>query len=130
VTNYLWGTNWPPPNNVANLAGSERAKERNPDRVGRYIREYRDFSPYTASPAPFSTNAAWFKANAAGFHHLIGNVWEMCKEGTNNIVGLGASWRTGEPEKSRYDYMNKAPGLGELDLGFRCALELGEENAQ
>jgi serine/threonine protein kinase/formylglycine-generating enzyme required for sulfatase activity len=115
---YPWGTGFPPPNNVANYAGSE-SREGAPE-TWMVIAGFYDAFPRTA---PVSA----FNANANGLHCLGGNVWEWCTDKfentTNWRVLRGGSWATSRPEELLSSYRRGHEPLFRCDdVGFRCVI--------
>jgi len=115
---YPWGTGFPPPNNVANYAGSE-SREGAPE-TWTVITGYYDAFPRTS---PVSA----FNANANGLHCLGGNVWEWCidkfEDTMNWRVLRGGSWATSRPEELLSSYRRGHEPLFRCDdVGFRCVI--------
>lgn len=77
---YPWGTKWPPPNGVANLA--DRSIQGGGAKIAGYLDGF-------AVTAPVGS----FEANALGIHDLAGNVWEWIGEpyggGSRNFKTYG-----------------------------------------
>ncbi len=115
---YPWGSEWPPPENVGNLSGTES--------IGVGIVE--GYSDAYVLSAPVGV----FAANALGIYDLAGNVSEWCLDADqyhpNYRVIRGDSWdgdyydadvalqssnRSGAEKGKRFE-----------GLGFRCVLEL------
>ena len=115
---YPWGTGFPPPNNLANYAGSE-SREGAPE-TWTVIAGFYDAFPRTA---PVSA----FNANANGLHCLGGNVWEWCidkfEDTMNWRVLRGGSWATSRPEELLSSYRRGHEPLFRCDdVGFRCVI--------
>jgi len=115
---YPWGTGFPPPNNVANYAGSE-SREGAPE-TWMVIAGFYDAFPRTA---PVSA----FNRNANGLCCLGGNVWEWCMdkfESTMNWRVLrGGSWATSRSEELLSSYRRGHEPLFRCDdVGFRCVI--------
>lgn len=115
---YPWGTGFPPPNNVANYAGSE-SREGAPE-TWMVIAGFYDAFPRTA---PVSA----FQPNANGLHCLGGNVWEWCMDKFGNTVNWrvlrGGSWATSRSEELLSSYRRGHEPLFRCDdVGFRCVI--------
>jgi serine/threonine protein kinase/formylglycine-generating enzyme required for sulfatase activity len=115
---YPWGTEFPPPNNVANYAGSE-SREGAPE-TWMVIAGFYDAFPRTA---PVSA----FNANANGLYCLGGNVWEWCMDKFENTMNWrtlrGGSWATSRPEELLSSYRRGHEPLFRCDdVGFRCVV--------
>jgi serine/threonine protein kinase len=115
---YPWGSSFPPPNDVANYAGSESRVD-TPE-TWNVIPGFHDAFPRTA---PVSA----FKANARGLRSIGGNVWEWCMDKFQNTMDWrtlrGGSWATSRAEEMLSSYRR---GYGPLfrrdDIGFRCVI--------
>ncbi len=115
---YPWGETFPPPNDVANYAGSESRVD-TPESWS-VIPGFHDSFPRTAPVAAF-------KANAHGLYSVGGNVWEWCMDKFENTMNWrtlrGGSWATSRAEELLSSYRR---GYGPLfrcdDIGFRCVI--------
>jgi serine/threonine protein kinase len=115
---YPWGTGFPPPNNVANYAGSESRE--GATETWMVIAGFYDAFPRTA---PVSA----FNANANGLHCLGGNVWEWCMDKFENTMNWrvlrGGSWATSHSEELLSSYRRGHEPLFRCDdVGFRCVI--------
>lgn len=120
--NFLWGTEWPPPERVGNLLG-EDTSFRGP------IEGYRDGYPFTAPVGSFP------KDQLGGVFDLGGNVSEWCEDlldpssQSDRRVVRGGSW--GKNLAIRfvlsYRYTDIKATQRVVDIGFRCVLERGDE---
>ena len=91
---WAWGTSWPPPEGVVNLAGREFAEEPNvPD----------DWTTVKSrDPWPRVAPVEGLPASPLGFFHLSGNVEEWTEEKAAAFPGMyhirGGSWGVGNAE--------------------------------
>lgn len=112
---FTWGTAWPPPADVANLAGSEAKLAPDNTLVG-----YRDRFERTSPVGSY-------KASASGLYDLTGNVWQWCSDRYNAEanwrVVRGGSWLTADPQLLRVGARNGlSPNFRHDDVGFRCVI--------
>jgi formylglycine-generating enzyme required for sulfatase activity len=115
---YPWGSEFPPPVNTLNYAGSESRVDV-PD-TWAVVPDYHDAYPRTAPVAAFSPNAR-------GLCSPGGNVWEWCLDrfeaGLNWRTLRGGSWATSRQEEMLSSYRR---GYGPLfrsdEIGFRCVI--------
>ena len=114
---WPWGTDWPPPSGVANLA-DRAAKTRFADAT--VLENYDDGFPTTAPVGSF-------KPNALGLYDMAGNAWEWCEdwgdpEQTGRVL-RGGSWLSALPDLllSSYRYCY-APNSRHMIFGFRIVL--------
>lgn len=105
---YPWGTEWPPPTGVANLAQRE-------------IPGFNDDFDFTAP-------VGRFKPTSEGLHDLAGNVWEWTQDRELRAGGggtlRGGSWAYFKRETLASGYMYEVPAdLRAPTFGFRCVFE-------
>ncbi|MCB1279286.1 bifunctional serine/threonine-protein kinase/formylglycine-generating enzyme family protein [Prosthecobacter sp.] len=116
---YEWGTQWPPPNDAANLRGEETAPWRNQKSIPGFRDRFSGLSP-----------ADSFPANRLGIRDLGGNVAEWCvdRDGANAVM-RGSSWEW-EEAKHTLSERNWAPvDKNTIYMGFRCVLEVPDGKA-
>lgn len=116
ASEFFWGTQWPPPNNVSNFAGVE-TKLAQP--TFQTIENYRDGF---AETAPVTS----FRASESGLHGLAGNVREITSDRDGDVPQIsraGAGWASFQPMEFRAgDRFPISPADSSHDLGFRCLL--------
>ena len=103
---YVWGPQWPPPDNAANLASSE-------------ISGYDD-------PYPHTSPVDRFRPNPQGLHDLAGNAWEWMMDVETAGRGdlRGGSWADFNPTVLRLSFRYTVPDqLRGPTVGFRIALD-------
>lgn len=121
---WVWGFDWPPPRDTANLAGAEVVDaDWPPDR--KVISAYRDSWRRTA---PVDSG----EPQANGLMHLSGNVWEWTSDfgpdSPAKRLSRGGSWQNNNPRNFIIDFENPNPvGARSENLGFRCVLAEREE---
>ena len=130
---FIWGTKWPPPGDVGNLA-DESAKALLGE--GAVVSGYTDNYP-TTSPVHAS------RTNSVGLIEMAGNVQEWVEDAYDPAayskgdayeplfttgserVTRGGSWRTGTREALRASVRTRQqPNWRSTSLGFRCAMTL------
>ncbi|MBS0660838.1 MAG: SUMF1/EgtB/PvdO family nonheme iron enzyme [Verrucomicrobia bacterium] len=112
---FSWGTAWPPPPDVANLAGSEAKLPPDSTLVG-----YRDRFERTAPVGSF-------QPSASGLYDLTGNVWQWSSDRynaeSNWRVLRGGSWLTSDAQLLRIGARHGlSPSFRHDDVGFRCVI--------
>jgi type 1 glutamine amidotransferase len=115
---FSWGSQWPPPAGVANLAGTE-TRSMQLSIPGGFLRAYNDGFPRTAPVGSFTPNPA-------GLFDLTGNVWEICQDPFSSAAPeramRGGSWCNGDDPRLKLSY--RAYSLGRVaDVGARVVLE-------
>jgi formylglycine-generating enzyme required for sulfatase activity len=117
---YLWGSVWPPPSGVGNLAGQERTKTPALANLP-YIRGYTD-------PWPYATNTSAVGAlnqDKSSFCDLVGNVWELCADAADKTdrIAVGGAWDTANMTDLTFNYAFPVQEKLTLEnLGFRCMI--------
>jgi hypothetical protein len=115
---FPWGTNWPPQEDVGNLADLAAASE-----FGQYVIE--GYNDGFAATAPVGS----FDPAGNGLHDLCGNVWEWVRDPFNGeesglAVVRGGGWNSHEKDVLRISYRNAVPAdARQGHLGFRYVLE-------
>lgn len=105
---FPWGTEWPPPTGMANLAARE-------------IPGFNDDYDFTAPVGKF-------KPTPEGIYDLAGNVWEWTQNRELRAGGggtlRGGSWAYFKKETLTSGYMYEVPtDLRAPTFGFRCVFE-------
>ena len=119
---FPWGTQWPPPEKIGNLAGQEAQYASWPTHW-ECLPNYLDGFPRTAPVGSFT-------ANAYGIYDIAGNVSELCENpiGANedSYAGSfvrGSSWKTGNREVLvSWRHTTARPVSRSDSVGFRCVL--------
>jgi serine/threonine protein kinase len=107
---YPWGSEWPPPEGVANLPGTEADEVKEPFKMAES-----DWSDAWPSLAPGDA----LTPNEFGFSGLVGNVWEHLATGDM----VGGSWAEGTREQCMKGKITPVETEMRHDhLGFRCVL--------
>jgi formylglycine-generating enzyme required for sulfatase activity len=106
---FPWGAQWPPPSYIANLDDKR-------------IAEFRDRFTYTAP-------VGGRPKNNLGISDLAGNAAEWCSDefppGSGSRMVRGSSWLDSSREVLQSGYRKHfPPNASELDLGFRCFLQV------
>ncbi len=121
---YAWGTEWPPPPRVANIA-DESLRQVAAHVPNRLIPGYDDGF---ATTAPVMS----FPPNALGIYDLAGNVWELIPDWMDaekqDVLRRGSSFNNGSLDPARaYVAANvrnpRPPGMRSEDGGFRIVVE-------
>ncbi|MBL9146723.1 MAG: SUMF1/EgtB/PvdO family nonheme iron enzyme [Verrucomicrobiaceae bacterium] len=115
---HAWGTDWPPPARVANLADKAFL---NCDPKGTVIPDYEDGFTTTAPVMSFPPNGL-------GIHDLGGNVWEWCQDKARNQgetrAARGGAFDTWKQPSLLSSYrVENLPGYRHQLWGFRVVLE-------
>lgn len=105
---FPWGTEWPPPTGVANLAARE---------IPGFTDDY-----------DFTAPVGKFKPTPEGVYDLSGNVWEWTQDRELRAGGggtlRGGSWAYFKRETLTSGYMYDVPtDLRAPTFGFRCVFE-------
>ena len=116
---YVWGDDWPPGGDVANLAGTE-VMEANWPPDGVFAPDH--FDGY-ARTAPVGS----FRPDESGCYDVAGNVWEW---GEETLAGdpatrrlFGGSWHNSNPSLFEVTWRNgNRPDARNGSTGFRCVL--------
>jgi formylglycine-generating enzyme required for sulfatase activity/serine/threonine protein kinase len=121
---FPWGTEWPPPQGVENLAGEELR----PLLAGGLHPYIKDVIPGYRDDFTELAPVGSFKANALGLHDLGGNVAEWCEDGLDASkkvrVLRGATWLD---HVRQYTFSSMRPSSHPTDshlnnYGFRVVL--------
>ncbi|MBL9138994.1 MAG: SUMF1/EgtB/PvdO family nonheme iron enzyme [Verrucomicrobiales bacterium] len=118
---YAWGSTWPPPENVGNLAGEER------ESIYSRISGFKD--PYS-SVAPVGS----FRPSKEGFYDLVGNVYEWTSTATHEdskiFLLVGGAYaldeQAGRPDRELQftNAIQARSGAARPTYGFRPLLEV------
>ncbi|MCC5790044.1 MAG: SUMF1/EgtB/PvdO family nonheme iron enzyme [Opitutales bacterium] len=122
TASFPWGTSWPPPPNVGNLAGQEWAEVGNSQIP--LISDYRDDFLFTSPVGSFPPNEF-------GLYDMTGNVWEWTtsrfSENRPNRAVRGSSYWNGVPELVHPSARHHFHPRRRVDiLGFRLVLDISE----
>jgi serine/threonine protein kinase len=114
---YPWGSAWPPPNGVANLADTSFKSKFSPEpAIAGYTDGYVTTSPVMS-----------FAPNNLGIYDLAGNVWEWCEdfydEKKAGHVLRGGSWFVAEQARLLTSFRSRnGPGIRYSHGGFRVVV--------
>jgi len=121
---YAWGTEWPPPPRVANIA-DESLRQVAAHMPNRLIPTYEDGF---ATTAPVMS----FPPNALGIYDLAGNVWELIPDWMDaekqDVLRRGSSFNNGSLDPARAYVAasvrnRRNPHARSEDGGFRVVVE-------
>jgi formylglycine-generating enzyme required for sulfatase activity len=118
---YSWGSQFPPPRSVGNLA-DDSAKKLFPA-----LSVIQSYSDGFATTSPVMS----FKPNRLGIHDLAGNVWEWVESwydaAQEDRLMRGCSWRlSDEPRLLASNRSRAEPSNRKPDHGFRCVIDLAQ----
>jgi formylglycine-generating enzyme required for sulfatase activity len=118
---YPWGSQFPPPRDVGNLADTS-AKKAFPA-----LSIIQGYSDGFATTSPVMS----FKPNRSGFYDLAGNVWEWCETwfdaAQTDRLMRGCSWHLSDEARLLASNRSRAnPSNRKIDHGFRCVIELAQ----
>lgn len=114
---YPWGSAWPPPKGVANLADSSfKAEFKDEPSIEGYTDGYATTSPVMSFPP-----------NSLGIYDLSGNVWEWCEDFYNATqsghVLRGGSWWVEDRNRLLTSFRSRnGPGIRYSHGGFRVVV--------
>jgi formylglycine-generating enzyme required for sulfatase activity/serine/threonine protein kinase len=119
---FAWGTQWPPPDNAANLADTSAAKIPGQQLIPGFADGYAYLSPVMS-----------FQPNDLGIYDLAGNVSEWCEdwvdEQKQQRTMRGGAFNLFLPNILLASHRNQnLPERRSPNYGFRCVIELPDSS--